>query len=197
VPCFIQRHCGQNTQRLLNALHKAIFFAAGPSGATSPATEGQGVAITAATQASSGAQPAIMTTTSGQQESSADLEFHSELLQTFIESAPLTIGGLRKLTQEFSKAQDETSRMPRLLELYRKVHALTSSAGIVGQHNISHVSTALQVLLKEFIEKPNTINASTMRTVAHSIDFIGEIFSKGWRRGSVGFGASQNPDRGR
>ena len=35
---------------------------------------------------------------------------------------------------------------------------------------------ALEVLLKELYEKPKNINASTLRTVANSVDFIGELF---------------------
>ena len=66
-----------------------------------------------------------------------------------------------------------------MLELYRRVHALTGSAGIAGLHNIAQMAAALEVLLKELYEKPKNINASTLRTVAHSIDFIGELFNRG------------------
>jgi PleD family two-component response regulator len=81
--------------------------------------------------------------------------------------------------QDFTKTHDEAARMPHLLELYRKVHSLTGSAGIAGLHGISQIAAALEVLLRELHEKPKNINASTMRTVAHAIDFIIEIFTKG------------------
>jgi len=108
-----------------------------------------------------------------------DAEFQCELLQTFLSSAPDTLATLRKAMQDFSKAQDETNRLPHLTELYRRVHALTGSAGIAGLHNISQMAAALEVLLKELYEKPKNINASTLRTVAYSIDFIGDLFGKG------------------
>ena len=114
-----------------------------------------------------------------------DEEFQSELLTSFMETAPETLGGLRKALPEFTKAQDEAGRLPPLLELYRKVHALTGSAGIAGMHNISQMAAALEVLLKELYEKPKNINASTLRTVAHSIDFIAELFNKGVERDSL------------
>jgi PleD family two-component response regulator len=63
--------------------------------------------------------------------------------------------------------------------LYRKVHALTGSAGLAGLHDISQMAAALEVLLKELYEKPKNINASTLRTVAASIDFVGELITKG------------------
>jgi DNA-binding response OmpR family regulator len=108
-----------------------------------------------------------------------DAKFQAELLKTFLDAAPETLAQLRKGMQEFTKAQDEASRLPHVLELYRKVHALTGSAGLAGLHDISQMAAALEVLLKELYEKPKNINASTLRTVAASIDFVGELVTKG------------------
>jgi DNA-binding response OmpR family regulator/HPt (histidine-containing phosphotransfer) domain-containing protein len=112
-------------------------------------------------------------------------EFQSELFTSFQRTASDTLAGLRKALQEFTKAADDATRLPPLLELYRKVHALTGGAGIAGLHNVSQMAAALEVLLKELYEKPKNINASTLRTVAHSIDFIAELFSKGVERDSL------------
>src|SRR6185369_1294436 len=38
------------------------------------------------------------------------------------------------------------------------------------------MAAGLEVLLKDLYEKPKNVNASTLRTVAHSIDFIAELF---------------------
>lgn len=105
-----------------------------------------------------------------------DSAFQAELHQAFVGSKSDTLASLRKLLQDFTKASDETARAPHLHELYRKVHSLTGSAGIAGFSAISQMTAALEVLLKELTEKPKNINASTLRTVAHSIDFIGELF---------------------
>jgi len=105
-----------------------------------------------------------------------DAAFQSELHHAFVASKPEILAILRKLLQDFIKAPDEKSRMPHLLELYRKVHSLTGSAGIVGFNSIAQMTAALEVLLKELYEKPKNTNASTLRTVAHSIDFLGELF---------------------
>ncbi len=114
-----------------------------------------------------------------------DAEFQSELLGSFMQVGPERLTGLRKSLQEFTKAADDASRSTPLLDLYRKVHSLTGSAGIAGLHNISQMAAALEVLLKELYEKPKNVNASTLRTVAHSIDFIGELFNKGAERDSL------------
>ena len=50
---------------------------------------------------------------------------------------------------------------------------------MAGLGVISHVSSALEVLLKELHEKPKNINPSTLRTVAHAIDFISQLFERG------------------
>jgi DNA-binding response OmpR family regulator/HPt (histidine-containing phosphotransfer) domain-containing protein len=108
-----------------------------------------------------------------------DAEFQAELHKTFMETSQDTIQNLRRAMQDFTKGQDDTARLPKLLELYRRTHALTGSAGIAGVHSISQIAAALEVLLKELYEKPKNINASTLRTVAHSIDFVGELFNNG------------------
>jgi CheY-like chemotaxis protein len=105
-----------------------------------------------------------------------DSAFQAELYTAFIKSKGETLSAIRKLLQDFTKAADEKARLPHLLELYRKVHALTGSAGIAGFSNIAQMTAALEVLLKELHEKPKNINASTLRTTAHSIDFLGELF---------------------
>ena len=107
---------------------------------------------------------------------SDDAEFQAEMNDAFIQAKSELLAGLRKSLQEFSKAQDDQTRLPYLLDLYRKVHALTGSAGIAGYGYIAQMAAAVEVLLKELYEKPKNVNASTMRTVAHSIDFIGEMF---------------------
>jgi CheY-like chemotaxis protein len=108
--------------------------------------------------------------------SSDDSAFQADLFQCFVNSKPETLATLRRLLQQLTKAADEKARMEPLLELYRKVHALTGSAGIAGFNNTAQMTAALEVLLKELYDKPKNITASTVRTVAHSIDFIGEMF---------------------
>lgn len=107
---------------------------------------------------------------------SDDAAFQEELRQTFLSSSGEILGALRKLLQDFTKSPSDDARMPFLAELYRRVHALTGSAGIAGFDAMAQMAAALEVLLKELQEKPKNINASTLRTVAHSVDFIGELF---------------------
>jgi DNA-binding response OmpR family regulator/HPt (histidine-containing phosphotransfer) domain-containing protein len=97
--------------------------------------------------------------------------------QSFLENAPELLGNLRSMLQTLVKSEDETTRLSQLNELYRKVHTITGGAGIAGLRSISQMCSALEALIKELYEKPKNINASTLRTVAHSIDFLGVLFS--------------------
>ena len=101
----------------------------------------------------------------------------SQLYKSFVAAKPETIAGLRDLLQEFMNVGDEPARDRHLLELYRKVHALTARAGLAKFADIAQISSALEVLLKELHEQPKHINVSTRRTVAQSVEFIGELFN--------------------
>ena len=107
---------------------------------------------------------------------SEDSKFQEELRQEFIATSQETVGVLRKHLQDFTKTTNEAARMPFLADLYRKVHALTGGAGLAGFETMAQMAAALEVLLKELQDKPKNINASTLRTVAHSVDFIADLF---------------------
>jgi len=152
-------------RQILDALHVALT-----GGGATPAT---------ADNQNGATSPSPSPSTSSARPLSAaqadDSKFQAELLKSFCETAPEALGALRKLMQDFSKTQDETARLEHLLNLYRKVHSLTGSAGIAGVAHIAQMCSALEVLLKELHEKPKNINVSTFRTVASSIDFVGEL----------------------
>ena len=101
-----------------------------------------------------------------------DTAFQTELRQTFLRSAPDHVAQLRGMLQAFIKSEGDTARLPRLFTLYRQVHSLTSNSAVSGLTSVAKMSSALEALLKELYEKPKNLNASTMRTVAHTIDFL-------------------------
>ncbi|HXJ60285.1 MAG TPA: response regulator [Verrucomicrobiae bacterium] len=103
--------------------------------------------------------------------------FDSELYRAFISSKPETIAELRAVLQQFMETSDDAIRDRHVLDLYRKVHALTARASLANFADIAQISSALEVLLKELHEQPSHINVSTLRTVAQSVDFIGELLN--------------------
>jgi DNA-binding response OmpR family regulator len=108
----------------------------------------------------------------------ADEDFQNDLRQTFVDGLPAAMAGLRAQMQGLIKADSEESRMKQAQELYRRVHGITGNAAITGLSLVAQLSDALEALLKELHEKPKSMNASTMRTVASGIDFLGRLFDK-------------------
>jgi DNA-binding response OmpR family regulator len=108
----------------------------------------------------------------------ADVEFQAQLRHEFIAALPATLNALRTLLQGLSKADNEVARVKQIQELYRRTHSLSSNAGIAGASQIAVMADALEALLKELQEKPKNINASTLRTVASAVDFLGTLFER-------------------
>ena len=111
--------------------------------------------------------------------SEADAAFQAELRQSFVESFPATLAALRTHLQALVKSDSAENRLTQLHELYRKTHGVTGNAGLAGLNCMSRMADALEVLLKELREKPKNINASTLRTIAHAIDFLAQLFQRG------------------
>ena len=110
----------------------------------------------------------------------AGREFHADLdaeFKTDCGKVPRHPAGLRtSLRQSITKSEGE-ARLKHVNELYRRVRALTGNAGVAGLHLVAQTSDAFEALLKELFEKPQNINASTLRTVATAIDFLSFLFS--------------------
>ncbi len=149
-----------------------------PATSTPPASLGDKPASPPpATTPATAASPAALTPPSAVED--GDAEFQTQLMKSFLESTPETLNMLRRNLHDFLKGGEDSSRMAQLLDLYRKVHALTGNAAIVGLHNIAQMGSALEAFLKELNDKPKNITISTTRTLAHSMDFLGVLFEKG------------------
>lgn len=154
-------------RQVLDALNTAILVAAGPDA---------GAAGSSPAAVRPALPPATLRRVADTQD---DAAFQADLLKSFLESSTDTLASLRRALQEFTKAQDDANRLPPLMDLYRKVHSLTGSAGLAGLFSISQLAAALEVLLKDLHEKPKNINASTHRTVANAIDFLADLCARG------------------
>jgi len=112
------------------------------------------------------------------EKSSAGSDAH-ESPTAFLASLAVILTTLRSDLQAMIKADNEAARLLQIGSLYRRIHALTSGAGLHGLTSIAQVADALEALLKELHDKPKNINASTLRTVAAVVDFLGILFEKG------------------
>src|SRR4051812_49059590 len=112
-------------------------------------------------------------------EDKLDSEFQTAQLDSFKRGLPGSVSVIRNHLQAMVKADNEAARLKEVHELYRRIHALTANSGIVGLTLIAQIADALEALLKELYEKPKSLNASTMRTVASVVDFLAILFKNG------------------
>jgi DNA-binding response OmpR family regulator len=106
----------------------------------------------------------------------ADSVFQADLLKSFIDSLPLTLATLRADLKNLNKTDLQTDRIQQIQQLYGRIRALTGNAGIVNLVQIAQMSAAIEALLKELYEKPDTINPSTLHTIVAAVDFLGFLF---------------------
>jgi CheY-like chemotaxis protein len=109
----------------------------------------------------------------------SDDQFQAELVKTFEQNLSATLNGMRAQLQSILKAENESVRLKHVQELYRRIHAFVGNAAVAGLTTVAHVGDALEALLKELLDKPQSVNASVLRTVASTIDFIGLLFERG------------------
>ena len=160
--CMIKASC--TPKQLVELVNKTISGSAPAAAPPQPASAPRAGAPTATPRPASSGVRAVVP--------EDDTAFQTELRQTFLSGGLESISELRSLLQAFVKSEGDTARLPRLFTLYRKVHSLTSNAAVSGLSGIAKMSSALEALLKELYEKPKNINSSTIRTVAHTIDFL-------------------------
>ena len=161
--CVIKANC--TPRQLLDIVNKTMTVAPAPS---APAAPHPPVPAPLPAPAAAPAAKADTARTSAHD----DAAFQAELRQTFLASAPADIAQMRALLQSLIKTEGDAARLPKLFTLYRRVHSLTSNSAVAAVAGVAKMSSALEALLKELYEKPKNLNASTLRTLAHTIDFL-------------------------
>ncbi|MCX6904670.1 MAG: response regulator [Verrucomicrobia bacterium] len=109
-------------------------------------------------------------------EADVDTTFQAEIRRAFLERAPQLLMNLRRRLHGISKPETDPARQPELFEFCRTVHSLAGNATIAGFNQIADMAGALEALLKELYDKPKHITASSLRTIAHTVDFLGVLF---------------------
>lgn len=163
--CLVKANC--TPKQLLEVVQKTLR-----SPGTSPGTEFRRVRMAPRSKGSSASD----LPDAGAEE--GDTTYMRNVRQEFLEGGMETLGQLRGLLQTFVKSDSDAARMPILFTLYRRVHSVTSNAAVAGLSSISRLCSALEALIKELYEKPKSITPSTLRTLAHAMDFLAVLFEK-------------------
>lgn len=107
-----------------------------------------------------------------------DVANQTELRSSFSISFPETMTRLRAAISALSKAATDADRLNFTQEIYRRIHGLTGAAHLAGLTELAQLSEALEAFVTELHEKPSTINASILRTLAAAIDFLPVLFEQ-------------------
>jgi DNA-binding response OmpR family regulator len=107
-----------------------------------------------------------------------DLAFQAELRGEFTRGLPATLMSVRGHLQSVIKSIDEATRLRHVEEMFKRIHGITSNAGITGMLELAQMADALEALLKELHQKPKNLNASTLRTVALAVDLMGTLSTR-------------------
>ena len=102
----------------------------------------------------------------------AELEFQAELRRSFGEALPPALSDLRAHLQVLLKADNEATQIKESHDMYRRLRALSSNAGLAGLSQTARLADALEALLRELCEKPKSISTSTLRSVAAALDLL-------------------------
>jgi CheY-like chemotaxis protein len=103
-------------------------------------------------------------------------EFQAQARRGFLRDAPATCIALRSLCRAFATAPNEAERNLRLQALCRKVHFIAATASLAECHRLAQMASVFEALLFELSNRPVSISASVLRTIASSVDFLAHLF---------------------
>lgn len=95
----------------------------------------------------------------------------------FQATASATVARVRNALQTCIKSTDESTKLNGLDDIYRLVRGMTAQASVAGMRATAQLCSAIEALLRELHDKPKIITVSTMRTLAHAVDFLGVMMT--------------------
>ena len=104
--------------------------------------------------------------------------FFRRMQQDFFERIPVIAKSVQQVCKQFLEAGDHTECVLRLETLSRKIGFLTHMTGMAGCYRVAQLSSALEALLFELWEKPETINESARRTVASTVSLLTDFLER-------------------
>jgi CheY-like chemotaxis protein len=183
--CLTKADCTE--EQLLEAVCNALEKAAQRS--SPPASEGlpeapAGAAPAAPTAPASGAAkppevaaPSIPSSPSASPaiEAEAQKPLSADVIRSMLLLLPQVVSSFREAIAAFDQRRVADSLLPTLLECYPPLHALTGQAGLVGLGQIACLAGALEALLKELQEEPESLSASALRTASEALELVAQL----------------------
>lgn len=119
------------------------------------------------------AQPAGKTAAPGAVSGS---DFRLEIRQEFLKRAPQIQADLRERVGALIRSKSPAEQLSLLNELGGSISSLSGLAGVTGFTRVSHLSGAMDALIKDIQKKPSQMTSSVLRTIAHASDCLNMLF---------------------
>jgi PleD family two-component response regulator len=100
-------------------------------------------------------------------------ELRAEVRKSSLEEARPAVSPIRQALQAVAK---NPSDVPNLQQLFVMVRALAGNPNLTRLPTISRVASAFEHLLKQLVDKPESINQSVQRTMAQAVDLLSALF---------------------
>jgi CheY-like chemotaxis protein len=110
-------------------------------------------------------------------EAPSQANWNSHIRHEFLEHGQATCAELRSLFQALSNAHNDAERTLRLQYFYQKIHFVTASAGLAECFQIARMAEAVEAFIFEIQGKRSHLNASSLHTLALTVDFLGLLFA--------------------
>jgi two-component system chemotaxis response regulator CheY len=100
-------------------------------------------------------------------------ELRAELREACLKECSGVVTSIRLAMQAIAKNPADVTK---LQDLYTQVHSLAGNANVTRLLTIARVVGAFDVLLKQIVDKPDSITQSVRRTMAQSVDLLCTLF---------------------
>ncbi len=99
-----------------------------------------------------------------------------EALAAFHEGTPQEMDKLSLLCRRLIESKPVLNSHETLAEIHRMLHTLTSKAALASANLYSDFCSAIETLVRDLCEKPQLVNASSIRTVNRAVNLLGLLF---------------------
>ncbi len=105
----------------------------------------------------------------------------TDLRRAFLDGLPGSITVLRQSLQQLLRAENGAARVQHLATIHEHVRTVAASAANTDLAQVRQLLGIFEALLQDLAEIPDSLNASTSRTLATTIDFLGRLAQRGHR----------------
>jgi len=99
----------------------------------------------------------------------------AQITRKMLSALPSLMVSLRTGMASKDPRQAAAQVMPVLLECYELLHPLAGQASLVGMVQVGRLTGALEALLKELFEDPESLTASALRTAGHGVESVVQL----------------------